>query len=102
MTAPDKSRVSQCPSGCSQCSLDAGDAGGAGEASVFSGWRLALRAAWVFLAPLASAIAGAAIAPGGAVSKWIGAMAGFALGVAVTAGAGRLARRNTGTREESP
>ena len=98
MTAPDESRVSQCSSECSQCSVDAGCAG---EASVFSGWRLALRAAWVFLAPLAAAIVGAAIAGGGAVSQWIGAMAGFALGVVVTAGAGRLARGNTGTHEES-
>ena len=55
-----------------------------------AGWRLVWRAFFVFLVPLIAAAAGAYVAGGSAVSQLVGAVAGFAAGLAIAVTMTRL------------
>ena len=84
--------ISDCRAGCSQCSPDSPAA--AGE-EIFTGWRLAVAALWVFVLPLALAVTGAIVArwywPGPA-RMLLAALAGLAVGGAISWTASRLIR----------
>ena len=86
--------VSECQVACSQCSADSSIPAAGGE-EIFTGWRLAAAALWVFVLPLVLAVAGAVIAR----SYWPGntrmlfaTLAGLAAGGAISWTASRLIR----------
>ena len=71
---------------CSQCSGDSATPA-AGDEEIFTGWRLAAAALWVFVLPLALAVVGAIVArwcwPGPARTL-LAALAGLAAGGAIS------------------
>ena len=94
MVFPEKgSEKSECPSGCSRCS-SADQTVAAGE-DVFTGWRLAAAALWVFVLPLAIALVGTVL------SRWywpgpgrmlLSALAGLVVGGVISSIASRFIR----------
>jgi len=91
VNSPD---ISDCQAGCSQCSADSPTAAVGGE-EIFTGWRLAAAALWVFVLPLALAVTGAVVArwywPGPA-RMLFAALAGLAAGGAISWTAAKLIR----------
>ncbi len=88
----DKHNEFDCKADCPQCP-EAGQGEGDG-AGVLIGWRLTLAAGGVFLMPLILAIVGASVAGTGQVAKFLGAGAGFGVGVVAAIITGRVVRRS--------
>ena len=91
MSSPD---ISDCQAGCSQCSADSATPAAGGE-EIFTGWRLAVAALWVFVLPLALAVTGAIVARWywpGPTGMLLAALAGLAVGGAISWTASRLIR----------
>ena len=97
MNSPDNM---QCQAGCSHCS--ASEASPVTGEDIFIGWRLGVAAMWVFLLPLALAVAGAVISrhywPGASQMLAL-ALAGLVLGVLIASIASRFIRT---THTDSP
>ena len=95
VNSPD---ISDCQAGCSQCSTDSPTPAAGGE-EIFTGWRLAVAALWVFVLPLVLAVAGALVArwywPGPAPAL-LATLAGLAAGGAISWTAERLIRTTPG------
>jgi len=86
--------VSDCQAGCSQCSADS-PTPAVDDEEIFTGWRLAAAALWVFVLPLVLAVSGAIIARWywpGPTPALLAAMAGLAAGGAISWAASRLIR----------
>ncbi len=73
----DCSTCSRCP--IQECPLDAEVSG-----RLLSGWRLGIAAIGLFLAPIALAIAGAALFDQSGGAQFLGAIGGLILGVAAS------------------
>ena len=76
MSIPDAKPPSGCACGCPRCGSHEPEP----EASGMSGWPFVVRCAAVFLAPIATAVAGAAWAGPGRAAQAVGAVVGLALG----------------------
>ena len=91
MNSPD---MTNCQAACSQCSGDSLTPAAGGE-EIFTGWRLAAAALWVFVLPLGLAVVGAVIArwywPGPA-RMLLAALAGLAAGGAISSVAAKSIR----------
>ncbi|MDP6543406.1 MAG: hypothetical protein QGH60_05400 [Phycisphaerae bacterium] len=90
----NSSDISQCQSGCSQCSSDSSAPAVGGE-EIFTGWRLAAAALWVFVLPLALAVAAALVARWywpGPTRTLLAALAGLVAGGAISRAAAKLIR----------
>ena len=82
VNSPD---ISDCQAGCSQCSADSPTPAAAEE--IFTGWRLAAAALWVFVLPLALAVVGAVVARScwpGPARTLLAALAGLVAGGAIS------------------
>ena len=98
MNSPD---ISDCQAGCSQCSADS-PTPAVGE-EIFTGWRLAAAALWVFVLPLALAVVGAVVArwywPGSA-RMLFATLAGLASGGAISRAAAKSIRTTSADVED--
>ena len=91
MNSPD---ISNCQAGCSQCSAGSPTLAAGGE-EIFTGWRLAVAALWVFVLPLVLAVAGAVVGRWywpGPTGMLLATLAGLAAGGAISWTASRLIR----------
>ncbi|MBP7830011.1 MAG: hypothetical protein KA248_08855 [Kiritimatiellae bacterium] len=92
MSQPPKTGPAACGGHCDQCAA-APFAGAADEPDALSGGRMVLASSFVFLLPLATAIAGAAWIRNDPARQLTAALAGFAGGVVAAALLTRLLRR---------
>ena len=90
VNSPD---ISDCQAGCSRCS--ASDPTAVVGEEIFTGWRLAAAALWVFVLPLSLAVVGAIVARSywpGPTRMLVAALAGLTVGGAISLIASRLIR----------
>jgi hypothetical protein len=94
--------ISDCQAGCSHCSSAKSSTTVVVGEEIFTGWRLAAAALWVFVLPLGLAVVGAVIARWywpGPTRMLVAALAGLTAGWAISSVASRFIRT---THTDSP